>query len=198
MKANYFEGKMQGGEILAKGDGLKGNQESLFALRGVSQSHLRRVLKNDVEVVGTRNEMEAGFLASAEARLDREPAVVLAEPSGFTNYISAVAEAFHSGDPVIFISVGSIFHRLDHMGFKEMPQHRVVESFTKYSFRVTSGDRLHEFFDKAHDIAANLPTGPVAIEHPDQLRILPLRDGGPKAPFSISQAKRFTCPPSFG
>ena len=105
MKENYFEGKMQGGEILAKAIALKGIKRVFSLCGGFLNPIYDGCLKNDVEVIGTRNEMEAGFLASAEARLDREPAVVLAEPSGFTNYISAVAEAFHSGDPVIFIAV---------------------------------------------------------------------------------------------
>jgi acetolactate synthase-1/2/3 large subunit len=189
MKENYFEGKMQGGEILAKAIALKGIKRVFSLCGGFLNPIYDGCLKNDVEVIGTRNEMEAGFLASAEARLDREPAVVLAEPSGFTNYISAVAEAFHSGDPVIFIAVGSIFHRLDHMGFKEMPQHRVVESFTKYSFRVTSGDRLHEFFDKAYDIAANLPTGPVQLSIPINFVFSHYGMGGQKRFFDLSSKK---------
>jgi acetolactate synthase-1/2/3 large subunit len=100
-----------------------------------------------------------------------------------------VAEAFHSGDPVIFISVGSIFHRLDQMGFKEMPQHRVVESFTKYSVRVTSGDRLHEFFDKAYDIAANLPSGPVQLSIPINFVFSHYEMGNAKRAFELSSKK---------
>ena len=189
MKERYFEGRMQGGEILAKAIALKGIKRVFSLCGGFLNPIYDGCLKNDVEVVGTRNEMEAGFMASAEARLDREPAVVLAEPSGFTNYISAVAEAFHSGDPVVFISVGSIFHRLDHMGFKEMPQHRVVESFTKYSFRVTSGDRLHEFFDKAYEIAANLPTGPVQLSIPINFVFSHYEMGGQKRFFDLASKK---------
>ena len=71
-----------------------------------------------VDVVATRNEMEAGFMAAATARLTREATVCIAEPSGFTNYISAVAEAHFAGDPVIFIGVSSNSHHFDNDGLK--------------------------------------------------------------------------------
>ena len=186
---NSFSGKMQGGQILAKAIALKGIKRVFGLCGGFLNPIFDGCLKYGVEVVGTRHEMEAGFLASATSRLQREPVVVLAEPSGFTNYISAVAEAFHSGDPVIFISVGSIFHRQDHQGFKEMPQHRVVESFTKYSKQVTSGDRLHEFFDKAYDIACNLPTGPVELSVPINFVFSHYEMGGKKRTFDLASKK---------
>jgi acetolactate synthase-1/2/3 large subunit len=189
MEMNSFKGRMQGGQILAKAIALKGINRVYSLCGGFLNPIYDGCLEYDVEVVGTRNEMEAGFMASATSRLHREPAVVLAEPSGFTNYISAVAEAFHSGDPVIFISVGSIFHRLDHMGFKEMPQHRVVESFTKYSVRVTSGDRIHEYFDKAYDIASNLPTGPVQLSIPINFVFSHYEMGNKKRAFDLSKKK---------
>ena len=194
MNNNSFHGRMQGGQILAKAMALKGIKRVFSLCGGFLNPIYDGCLEYDVDVVGTRNEMEAGFMASATSRLHREPAVVLAEPSGFTNYISAVAEAFHSGDPVIFISVGSIFHRLDHMGFKEMPQHRVVESFTKYSVRVTSGDRIHEFFDKAYDIASNLPTGPAQLSIPINFVFSHYEMGNKKRSFDLSKKKVHLAP----
>lgn len=192
MEKNDFNGKMQGGQILAKAIALKGIRRVYSLCGGFLNPIYDGCLKYDVEVVGTRNEMEAGFMASATSRIHRQPTVVLAEPSGFTNYISAVAEAFHSGDPVIFISIASIFHRLDHMGFKEMPQHRVVESFTKYSVRATSGDRIHEFFDKAYDISANLPTGPVQLSIPINFVFSHYEMGNKKRAFDLSKKKVYS------
>lgn len=189
MNSTLFEGRMQGGSILAKAMALKGIKRVFSLCGGFLNPIYDGCLEYGVEVVGTRNEMEAGFMASATSRIKREPIVVLAEPSGFTNYVSAVAEAFHSGDPVIFISVCSIFHRMDHMGFKEMDQHRVVESFTKYSVKVTSGDRLHEYFDKAYDIASNLPTGPVEISIPINFVFSRYEMGSAKRAFDLTYKK---------
>jgi len=190
MSHDSFTGKMQGGQILAKAMALKGVKKVFSLCGGFLNPIYDGCLEYGVEVIGTRHEMEAGFMANAWARLHREPAVVIAEPSGFTNYISAVAEAFHSGDPVIYISAASIFHRLDHMGFKEMPQHRIVESFTKYSVMVTSGNRAHEFFDKAYDIASNLPTGPVELSIPINFLFSSYEMGGKKTrTFDLSTRK---------
>jgi acetolactate synthase-1/2/3 large subunit len=180
---------MQGGQILAKAMALKGIKRIFSLCGGFLNPIYDGCIDNEVEVIGTRHEMEAGFMANAWARLHREPAVVLAEPSGFTNYVSAVAEAFHSGDPVIYISSASIFHRVDRMGFKEMPQHRVVESFTKYSVLVNDGSRIHEFFDKAYEIAANLPTGPVELSIPINFLFSHYEMGTEKRGFDLSSKK---------
>jgi acetolactate synthase-1/2/3 large subunit len=189
MKMSPIEGKMQGGSVLAKAMALKGIKQVFSLCGGFLNPIYDGCLEYGIEVVGTRHEMEAGFLASATSRITRKPIVVLAEPSGFTNYISAVAEAFHSGDPVIFISIASIFHRMDHMGFKEMDQHRVVETMTKYSVKVTSGDRLHEYFDKAYDIASNLPTGPVELSIPINFVFSHYEMGKKKRNFDLTYKK---------
>ncbi len=181
---------MQGGHILAKAMALKGIKRVFSLCGGFLNPIYDGCVEHGVEVIGARHEMEAGFMASAWSRLHREPAVVIAEPSGFTNYISAVAEAFHSGDPVIFISAGGNFHRLDHMGFKEVPpQHRVVETFTKYSIRVNEGMRIHEFFDKAYDIASNLPTGPVQLSIPINFLFSHYDMGAKERFFDLSSKK---------
>jgi len=159
-------GRMQGGHILAKAMALKGITKVFSLCGGFLNPIYDGCLDCGIEIIGARHEMEAGFMANAWARLHREPAVVIAEPSGFTNYISAVAEAYYSGDPVIYISSASNSHRLDRWGFKEMPQHEVVQCMTKYSVMVNEGNRIHEFFDKAWDIAANKPTGPVELSIP--------------------------------
>jgi acetolactate synthase I/II/III large subunit len=160
------EERIQGGHLLARAMAEKGIKKVFSLSGGFLNPLFDGCLEYGIEVVGTRNEQEAGFLANMWARLTREPAVCIAEPSGFTNYISAVAEAYYSGDPVIYISSASNFNALDKNGFKEMPQHRIVEPMTKYSIMVTSGPRLPEYFDKAYDIAINRPTGPVELSIP--------------------------------
>lgn len=190
MQKSAFTGKMQGGEILAKAMALKGIRRIYSLCGGFLNPIYDGCLKHEVEVVGTRHEMEAGFMASAASRINREPVVVLAEPSGYTNYISAVAEAFHSGDPVIFISVGGNFHRLDRQGFKETPrQEELVKTLTKYSIMVYEGNRIHEFFNKAYDIASNLPTGPVQITIPINFVFSHYEMGNEKRPFVLESSK---------
>jgi len=156
-------GKITGGAMLARALRDKGVKRVFSLCGGFINPIYMGCEQYGIEVVGTRNEMEAGFLATATARCTREPSVCIAEPSGFTNYISAVAEASYAGDPVIFISATSNSHNFDNQGFKEMPQAEVVRCMTKYSVEVNEPQRIEWFLDKAWDIATQHPTGPVQL-----------------------------------
>ena len=164
--AKPLAGKINGGHLLAKAMADKGIKRIFSLCGGFINPVYMGCEHYGIEVIGCRNELEAGFMAAAHARLTREPAVCLAEPSGFTNYISAVAEAHYTGDPVIFISASSNSNNFDNAGFKEMPQANVVDCMTKYAIEVNEAQRIGWFFDKAHDIATNLPSGPVQLAIP--------------------------------
>lgn len=192
MNDKKFEGKIQGGHLLAKSMAAKGIKKAFSLCGGFINPIFDGCVEYGIEIVTARNEQEAGFLADAWARLTREPCVCIAEPSGFTNYISAVAEAYHAGDPVIFVSSHSIYHRLDRMPMKEIPQQRITEGITKYSMLVNDGARIPEFFDKAYDIAINQPTGPVQLSIPINFlysRRYEIAEKENERPFDISKVK---------
>lgn len=163
---NKFEGKIQGGRLLAKSMAEKGIKRVFSLPGGFINPIYIGCEEYGIEVVRVRSEQEAGFLANGWAQVTREPTVAIAEPSGVTNYVSAVAEAYISWQPVIFLGIRSIFHRLDQKGFKEIPEERILEPITKYSILINDGQRIPEFFDKAYDIAVNQPTGPVFLSIP--------------------------------
>ena len=156
-------GKITGGHMLARALRDKGVDRVFSLCGGFINPIYMGCLDYGIEVVGTRNEMEAGFLATAMARCTRKPSVCIAEPSGFTNYVSAVAEAYYGGDPVIFISASANSNNFDNKGFKEMPQAEVVKCMTKYSVEVSEAQRIGWFLDKAWDIATQHPAGPVQV-----------------------------------
>lgn len=158
--------KVQGGHLLAKSMRAKGINKAFALAGGFINPIYDGLLEYGIDLLGARSEQEAGFLADMQARITRSPSVCIAEPSGFTNYISAVAEAYHAHDPVIFISANSISHRWDRKGFKETEQARMMEPITKYSIMVNDGARIPEFFNKAYHIATNHPTGPVQLSIP--------------------------------
>jgi acetolactate synthase-1/2/3 large subunit len=161
-----LSGKISGGTLLAKAMADKGIKRVYSLCGGFINPIYMGCAEYGIEVIGCRNELEAGFMAAAHARLTREPTVCLAEPSGFTNYVSAVAEAYYVGDPVIFISASSNTNNFDNAGFKEMPQAEVVRCMTKYAIEVNAPERIGWFFDKAYDICVNQPTGPVQLVIP--------------------------------
>ena len=161
-----LEGKITGGHMLGRAMAAKGVKRVFGLCGGFINPIFMGCADNGIEVIGCRNEMEAGFMAAAYARVTREPAICIAEPSGFTNYVSAVAEAYYAGDPVMFISASANTHHFDNSGFKEMPQADVVKCMTKYAIEVNEGQRISWFFDKAWDIASNSPTGPIQLAIP--------------------------------
>jgi acetolactate synthase-1/2/3 large subunit len=164
--AKPLAGKIAGGHLLAKAMADKGIKRIFSVCGGFINPAYMGCEHFGIEVIGCRNELEAGFMAAATARLTREASVCLAEPSGFTNYVSAVAEAHYTGDPVIFVSASANSNNFDNAGFKEMPQADVVDCMTKYAIEVNDAQRIGWFFDKAHDIAVNQPTGPVQLTIP--------------------------------
>ena len=159
-------GKFSGGHMLVQALKDKGI-ERVFSLCGGFLNPITIACREyGIDVVATRNEMEAGFMAAATARLTRKATVCIAEPSGFTNYISAVAEAHFAGDPVIFIGVSSNSHNFDNNGLKELPQADVVKCMTKHAVEVNEPGRIAWFVDKVYDIATNHPMGPVQLTIP--------------------------------
>ena len=159
-------GKVSGGHKLVQALKDKGVERIFSLCGGFLNPILIACREHGIDVVATRNEMEAGFMANATARLTREVSVCLAEPSGFTSYISAVADAHFAGDPVIFIGVSSNSHNFNNNGLKELPQAEIVKSMTKYAVEVNEPERIGWFLDKAYDIATNHPTGPVQLSIP--------------------------------
>ena len=173
-------GKITGGHMLARALKDKGVERIFSLCGGFINPATIGCLDYGIDVVSVRNEMEAGFMAAATARLTREVAVVLAEPSGFTNYVSAVAEAFYAGDPVMFIGISANTNNFDNKAFKEMPQAEVVRCMTKYSIEVNDPTRIAWFFDKAYDIAMQHPTGPVQLTIPTNFLFTGKIDAAPK------------------
>ena len=159
-------GKISGGHILVKALKNKGVERIYSLCGGFLNPILVGCQEQGIEVVTTRNEMEAGFMANAAARTTRKVSVCLAEPSGFTNYISAVADAHFAGDPVIFIGVSSNSNHFNNNGLKELPQAEIVKSMTKYAVEINDPARIEWFVDKAFDIANNHPKGPVQLSIP--------------------------------
>tara|TARA_B100001093_G_scaffold176418_1_gene169172 strand:- start:2089 stop:3825 length:1737 start_codon:yes stop_codon:yes gene_type:complete len=183
-------GKITGGHLLARSMRDKGIKRIFSLCGGFINPVTIACLDHDIEIISARNEMEAGFLAVATSRLNREVSICLAEPSGFTNYISAVAEAYYAGDPVVFIGISSNSNNFDNKGFKELPQQEVVRPITKYSIEVNNASKIDWFFDKAFDIATQYPTGPVQLTIPTNYLFTGQIDDKPKATSRFFDPKR--------
>jgi acetolactate synthase-1/2/3 large subunit len=99
---------IQGGQLAAEALIRKGI-EYVFTLSGGHITPIYQYLEDSpVTLVDTRHEQSAVFMAEVFGRMTRRPgiAMVTAGP-GFTNSLSAIANAHFSNAPIVLISPSS-------------------------------------------------------------------------------------------
>jgi len=177
--------KRAGGEVLAETLSRLGVTE-IFALHG---SHLDPLFlacaDHGIRLTDTRHEAAAGHAADGYARSSNGRLGVCATTAGpgFTNTLTAIANAYLDKTPVLFIS-GAAPMRDDEAntlqgGFDAVAMARPV---TKWAYRVTDVDRLAEFARRAAEIALNGPPGPVFLEIPIDVIFMPTSETAPPPP----------------
>lgn len=160
--AKIFGAKLAAQALVEKGIDI------IFTLSGGHITPIYQFLEEtDVRLFDTRHEQSAVFMAEAWGRMNRKPgvAMVTAGP-GFTNALSAVANAKQANSPLLLISgcVGvASYEKLD---LQDMPQAPIIEPMVKRSFVCHSPGRIPEFIDMAYRTAISGRPGPVYLELP--------------------------------
>ena len=142
--------------------------EYIFGLPGESISPVQRAAQEaSVEIITTRHEQAATFMAEAYARMTGKPGVALVTfGPGFTNTISAMVNAQLSNAPVILIAGCHGAKSPERLGLQDMRQGPIIESIVKKSLVCKKAERLPEYFDMAFRIALSGRPGPVFLELP--------------------------------
>lgn len=160
--------RINGGGVLAKSLAALGVRE-VFALHG---GHLDAFLvacaDEGIRLTDTRHEATAGYAAEGYARATREIGVcVITAGPGFTNGLTAVADAWLDAVPVLFISGSPPLREAAtnplQGGFDQVAMAAPV---TKWSHRITNVERIPDLIDKAIRIALSGRPGPVYLEVP--------------------------------
>lgn len=127
----------------------------------------------NMELVVSRHEQAAGFMAMAEARLTRAPAVVAATSGpGATNLLTAVADAYFDSCPLIVltgqVSTPDLARPLSlrQRGFQECRTAEIYASVTKAVFEPTDTVNIQQIVMDAWSIASSGRPGPVLIDLP--------------------------------
>ena len=96
-------GEKQGGQLVAEAL-LEKRVRCVFTLSGGHITPIYQYLENSpITLVDTRHEQAAVFMAEAMGRMTRQPAVALVTAGpGFTNSLSAIANASFSNTPPVF------------------------------------------------------------------------------------------------
>jgi acetolactate synthase-1/2/3 large subunit len=158
---------IQGGQLAAEALIQKGVKH-IFTLSGGHITPIYQHLEDSpVTLVDTRHEQAAVFMAEAWGRMTREPgiAMVTAGP-GFTNALSAVANARFSNAPMVLISGCVGIESIEKLDLQDMYQAPVVEPMVKKALICHKPERIPEFLDLAYRTAMSGRPGPVYLEYP--------------------------------
>jgi acetolactate synthase-1/2/3 large subunit len=159
--------QVHGGKLVAKALKRHGTTHLFTLCGGHIQAIYDGCLDEGIRVVDVRHEQTAGHAADGYARVTGRPGVcaVTAGP-GVTDVVTAAANAFRGGIPLVIIG-GAGPRALTDMGsLQDMNHVELMRPITKWSVSVPSTDRIQEYVDSAFRIAmANVP-GPVFLEMP--------------------------------
>lgn len=160
-------GMVTGGKLAA--DALIEKKiEYIFTLSGGHITPIYQYLENSpVKLFDTRHEQAAVFMAEAWGRLTRKPgiAMVTAGP-GFTNALSAIANANMANSPLVLISGCVGVECIEKLDLQDMRQLPVIEPMVKKALVCHKTNRIPEFIDLAYRTAISGRPGPVYLELP--------------------------------
>ncbi len=147
---------------------LNAKVEYIFGLPGESISPIQYAVENTpIQIITTRHEQAAAFMAEAYARMTGKPGVVLVTfGPGFTNTISPMVNAQLTNAPVILIAGAHGPKSPDRLGLQDMRQQPIIDSIVKKSFICRKAERIPEYIDMAFRCATQGRPGPVFLELP--------------------------------
>ena len=159
--------KISGGQLTAEAL-IQQGVETIFTLSGGHITPIYQYLEDSpIKLFDTRHEQGAVFMAEAWGRMRRKPgtAMVTAGP-GFTNALSAVANARLANSPLVLISGCVGVECIEKLDLQDMRQAPVIEPMVKKALVCHKPERIPEFIDLAYRIAASGRPGPVYLELP--------------------------------
>ncbi len=158
------------------------NVEYIFTLSGGHITPIYQFLENSaIKIFDTRHEQAAVYMAEAWGRMTRRPgiAMVTAGP-GFTNALSAVANANMANSPLVLISGCVGLECCEKLDLQDMRQAPVIEPMVKKALVCHTPERIPEFIDMAYRTAMAGRPGPVYLELPVDVLNAPIDPASPK------------------
>ena len=143
-----------------------------FTVPGESGLELLDALehRSEIELVSTRTEVGAAFMAEADAKLDGIPALACAGRAvGATNLSLGVYTAFHDSTPMLAILGQVSSDRLGRDAFQEIDLGAFYKPISKWVATATRADRLPALVEKGLRLAISGRPGPAVIIVPADL-----------------------------
>ncbi len=155
--------------------------DTVFGIPGVHTVELYRGLaRSAIRHITPRHEQGAGFMADGYARVSGKPGVafVITGP-GLTNTITAMGQARADSVPILVISgvnaTPTLGKGLGHL--HELPdQLGMMAKVALLALRIETADQLPAALGRAFSLFASARPGPVHIEIPTDVMVLPAGD----------------------
>jgi acetolactate synthase-1/2/3 large subunit len=164
--------------------------DTIFTLSGGHITPIYQYLENaPITLFDTRHEQAAVFMAEAWGRMTRKPgvAMVTAGP-GFTNALTAVANARFANSPLVLISGCVGIDCIEKLDLQDMRQRPVIEPMVKKALICHKPERIPEFIDFAFRTAGSGRPGPVYLELPVDVLNATVSPDGIKMPHTVIQS----------
>lgn len=152
---------------------------NLFLYPGGTIAPLLKECKNiDVNLIVSKSEQGAGYMALADALKHNKPAFcAVTSGPGATNIITTVADAYYDSVPLIIFTgqVGTAdlerSSKIRQRGFQEVPIVNMLKEVTKCTFQPKSVEELALSIHEAYKIASSGRKGPVLIDLPMNIQL---------------------------
>jgi acetolactate synthase-1/2/3 large subunit len=180
---------ISGGQLAAEALVQK-EVDTIFTLSGGHITPIYQYLENTpITLFDTRHEQAAVFMAEAWGRMNRKPgvAMVTAGP-GFTNALTAVANARFANTPLVLISGCVGIDCIEKLDLQDMRQRPVIEPMVKKALICHKPERIPEFIDFAFRTAGSGRPGPVYLELPVDVLNATVSPNGIKTPHTVIQS----------
>lgn len=131
---------------------------------------LESIRTSNIELILTRNEQTAVFMAANHGRFTGEPGVAIATLGpGATNMVTGIAYAQLSGLPLIVITGQKPIKKSKQWLFQIIDVVGMMRPITKFATTVISGQRIPSLIHNAFKIAKSERPGVVHIELPEDI-----------------------------
>ena len=159
--------KRSGGQLLVDALAREGVSRIFSLSGGVINPIYDACLDAGIEVVHTRHEGGAGFMADGWARLTRRPGVcVVTLGPGVTNTITPMLTALEGGSPMLVIAGQAPVARWDRGSAQAVHHLPLVSGAAKWARTVYEPARISEYVGSAYREALAGRPGPVFLDLP--------------------------------
>ena len=161
---------MKSSELLVKALENEG-VEYIFGIPGEENlDFLNSLIGSSIQLVLTRHEQAAGFMAATYGRLTGKPGVCLSTLGpGATNFVTAAAYAQLGAMPMVMLAGQKPIRKSKQGRFQIVDVVGLMRPITKYSEQVVDGDNIPSMVRDAFRIAIEERPGAVYIELPEDI-----------------------------